>query len=47
MSEKQTPPSAKGRTMPHGLKALLEFGPLIAFFIANWAGGIFVATVVI
>ena len=47
MSEKQTPPAAKGRTMPHGLKALLEFGPLIAFFIANWAGGIFVATVVI
>ena len=33
--------------MPQGLKMLLEFGPLIAFFAANWAGGIFVATMAI
>lgn len=30
--------------MNQGLKLLIEMGPLIAFFLANWLGGIFVAT---
>lgn len=33
--------------MSSGLKFALEFGPLIAFFAANWWGGIFVATIAI
>ena len=37
----------KGKDMTPGLKMLIEFGPLIAFFLANYMGGIFVATMVI
>lgn len=32
------------KKMPHGIKLLTDFGPLLAFFAANWAGGIYVAT---
>jgi len=39
--------AGKGRQMTPGLKMLIEFGPLIAFFLANYWGGIFVATMVI
>ncbi len=35
MNEKQMPPM---------LKTLMDFGPLAAFFIANWLGGIYWAT---
>jgi len=35
------------REISQGLKTLLEFGPLLAFFAANWWGGIFVATITI
>lgn len=41
------PVTDKPRQISQGLKSALEFGPLIAFFVANWWGGIFVATVVI
>ena len=30
--------------MPPLVKTLMDFGPLAAFFIANWLGGIYVAT---
>ncbi len=30
--------------MPPLVKTLMDFGPLVAFFIANWLGGIYVAT---
>jgi len=33
--------------MSQGLKTVLEFGPLVAFFAANWWGGIFIATMAI
>lgn len=32
------------REMSQGRKMLLDFGPLLAFFIANWKGGIYWAT---
>lgn len=32
------------KKLPHRIKMLTDFGPLLAFFIANWAGGIYVAT---
>jgi intracellular septation protein len=37
-------PEEKGRTIPPLLKLGLDLGPLLIFFIANWLGGIFVAT---
>jgi len=37
----------KPQQLSQGLKTLLEFGPLVAFFAANWWGGIFVATIAI
>ena len=30
--------------LPQWAKTALDFGPLISFFVANWLGGIFVAT---
>ncbi len=39
--------SKEQRKLSGGIKALLEFGPLLAFFIANWWGGIFTATIAI
>ena len=35
------------KEISQGLKTLLEFGPLVAFFAANWWGGIFIATMAI
>jgi intracellular septation protein len=32
------------RKLTQGQKTLLDFGPLLAFFVANWAGGIYWAT---
>ena len=32
------------RKMPHGIKLATDFGPLLAFFGANWMWGIIVAT---
>jgi intracellular septation protein len=37
-------PEAKGRTIPPLAKLGLDLGPLVIFFVANWLGGIFVAT---
>jgi intracellular septation protein len=37
-------PEGQGRTIPPLLKLGLDLGPLVVFFIANWLGGIFVAT---
>lgn len=34
----------KGRTIPPLAKLGLDLGPLVIFFIANWLGGLFVAT---
>lgn len=41
------PPKQNPRQISQGLKSALEFGPLIAFFAANWWAGIFFATLVI
>jgi intracellular septation protein len=37
-------PETKARTIPPLAKLALDLGPLVIFFIANWFGGIFVAT---
>ena len=39
-------PEKKGRSLPPLLKLALDLGPLLLFFFANWAWGIFVATAV-
>jgi len=41
------PVDANEKELSQGIKTLLEFGPLVAFFAANWWGGIFVATIAI
>ena len=41
------PVDTNEKELSQGIKTLLEFGPLIAFFAANWWGGIFVATIAI
>jgi len=41
------PVKTNKKELSQGLKTLLEFGPLVAFFAANWWGGIFVATIAI
>ena len=41
MSEQSTKPA---RQSPAWMKTVTDFGPLIAFFIANWLGGIYWAT---
>lgn len=43
----QADTKANSREISQGLKTLLEFGPLVAFFAANYWGGIFVATMAI
>ena len=41
------PVDTNEKELSQGIKTLLEFGPLVAFFAANWWGGIFVATIAI
>jgi len=41
------PVDTNKKQLSQGLKTLLEFGPLVAFFAANWWGGIFIATIAI
>jgi intracellular septation protein len=36
--------TSSGRTLGQGSKLLIELGPLVAFFAANWLGGIFWGT---
>jgi intracellular septation protein len=38
--------AATQKPMSQGLKLLIEMGPLVAFFLGNWLGGIFVGTAV-
>lgn len=40
----KAPPEATPRELAGGLRLLLELGPLLVFFVANWLGGIYVAT---
>ncbi len=38
--------TATSSGLSQGMKLLIEMGPLVAFFVGNWLGGIFVGTAV-